>query len=167
MNSTRSYISLGIVTICIIGAGTIAFVTRKQPAPPVAPVQVTQTVPVVPTPIPTPKTPPPVASLPKQTASVYKDGTYTTTGTYDSPAGYETIRVTLTLSHDIVTSASVTNMAGDHTSSRYQDRFIGGYQPYVVGKNINTINLGVISGSSLTPIGFNNALISIKAKAKA
>ena len=111
------------------------------------------------------------ATVPKQTTakatSVYKNGTYSATGSYMSPGGYDQVGVTLTLANDIITDVSVTPMAGDHTSSRYQSRFISGYKQYVVGKTIASVNLTNVSGASLTPIGFNDALAQIKAQAKA
>ncbi len=110
---------------------------------------------------------PPPATIPKQTASVYKNGTYTATGTYGSPAGYESISVTVTLANDIITSASVTPLARDRTSLRYQNYFISGYQSYVIGQNIANVNLTYVSGSSLTPAGFNSALSQIMTQAKA
>lgn len=118
-------------------------------------------------PAPTAVVTPPPATVPKQTASVYKNGTYTATGSYGSPGGQEQIAVTLTLANDIITSSSVTPEAGDRTSLRYQNAFISGYQQYVVGQNIASVNLTYVSGSSLTPIGFDNALASIKSQAKA
>ena len=84
-----------------------------------------------------------------------------------SPGGEDQVTVTLTLAHDVITSVNVTPGAQDRTSQRYQDRFISGYKQYVVGKNIASVNVGVVSGSSLTPIGFNDALTQIKAQAKA
>ncbi len=111
-------------------------------------------------------TTPPVDSN-KKTSSVYKDGTYSATGSYMSPGGEDQLAVTLTLANDIITDVSVTPTAGDRTSQRYQDRFISGYKQYVVGKNIAEVNLTNISGSSLTPIGFDAALAKIKAQAKA
>jgi uncharacterized protein with FMN-binding domain len=112
-------------------------------------------------------TPPPVIVQKSTTGSVYKDGTYTATGTYDSPGGLDNLGVSITIKGDVVTDATVTNMAGDRESSFYQNKFISGYKPYVIGKNIASINLtGSISGSSLTPIGFNKALATIKAQAK-
>jgi len=97
----------------------------------------------------------------------YKNGTYSATGSYMSPGGQDQIAVTLTLVNDIVTDVSVTPYPGDHTSQRYMDRFVSGYKQYVVGQNIASINLTRVSGSSLTPTGFNNALAQIKSKAKA
>ena len=125
--------------------------TANNPVIPVTPVT-----PVVKT--------PPIATTKQY---IYKDGTYTATGSYMSPGGEDQVTVTLTIAKDIVTDVSVTPGAQDRTSQRYQQRFIAGYKQYVVGKNIASLNLGVISGSSLTPIGFNAALTQIKAQAKA
>ncbi|MEI6022809.1 MAG: hypothetical protein WCQ32_03135 [bacterium] len=100
-------------------------------------------------------------------SSTYKNGSYSATGSYMSPGGEDQIAVTLTIANDIVTAASVTPEAGDHTSARYQEKFISGYQGYVVGKNIASIYLTKVSGASLTPKGFNDALNQIKAQAKA
>ena len=109
----------------------------------------------------------PPADVPKQSASAYKDGTYSATGSYMSPGGEDQIKVTLSLANDIITAVSVTPVAGDGTSARYENRFISGYKQYVIGKNIADVRLTYISGSSLTPIGFNDALSQIKAEAKA
>lgn len=106
----------------------------------------------------------PVADTTKKT---YKDGTYTAIGSYNSPGGPDKISITLTLKNNIVTSVSAIPMAGDPKSERYQQTFISGYQTFVVGKNIDTIKLTNVSGSSLTPIGFNDALAKIKEQAKA
>lgn len=110
-------------------------------------------------------TTPPV-DTPKKSIYAYKDGTYSATGTYMSPGGSDRLAVTVTLKNDIITNVSVTPQAGDRTSTRYQNMFIAAYQPYVLGKNIADVSLSTISGSSLTPAGFNNALNQIKAQAK-
>ena len=100
-------------------------------------------------------------------ASTYKDGTYSATGTYMSPGGQDQIAVTLTLANDVVTSVTATPEAGDHTSARYQAKFVSGYKQYVVGQKISDIHLTVVSGSSLTPQGFQDALTQIEAQAQA
>lgn len=110
---------------------------------------------------------PPVVDTPKKTSSVYTNGTYSATGSYISPGGYQQLGVSVALQNDIITSASVTNMASDGRSQRYQNMFISGYQQYVIGKNIADVYLTKVSGSSLTSSGFNDALTQIKAKAKA
>jgi hypothetical protein len=100
-------------------------------------------------------------------ASVYKNGTYTADGAYGSPAGPEHVSVTLTLKGDIVTDAAVTGEATNQASIKYQAKFISGYKEYVIGKNITTIQLDKIAGSSLTPAGFNAAVAKIEAQAQA
>ncbi|MEI6396625.1 MAG: hypothetical protein WCO48_00925 [Candidatus Taylorbacteria bacterium] len=110
-------------------------------------------------------TPPP--AITKKSVYAYKNGTYSANGSYMSPGGQDQLLVTLTIANDIVTSASVTVQSADRTSQKYISRFLSGYQSYVVGQDISTLNLTRISGSSLTPIGFNNALSQIKAQAKA
>ncbi len=99
--------------------------------------------------------------------STYKDGTYTAVGSYMSPGGKDSVTVSLTLKNDIVVDSSVTNGANDSTSSRYQNFFISGYKQYVTGKKISDIHLDVVSGSSLTSRGFNEAVTNIEAQAKA
>lgn len=124
--------------------------------------------PVSPVPTPVVSTPPtPVATIPKNYTSVYKNGNYSATGSYDSPGGTENVSVSLTLTNDIITNVSVTSGAYDRRSQSYQNIFIANYKQYVIGKNIASVNLGKISSSSLTPIGFNDALAKIKAQAKA
>jgi uncharacterized protein with FMN-binding domain len=154
-----------VVLLGVIGA--IVFASNKK-----APDTVVQdtttpdttTTPVVPATTPEPATP---VVEPKKTTSVYKDGTYTATGSYMSPGGQDEIGVTLTLKGDVVTDVSATEMANDPRSKQYENMFIGGFKQYVVGKNIATLSLTKVSGSSLTPKGFNDALAKIKAQAKA
>ena len=118
--------------------------------------------------------PVPVADVPKATntntngskATKYKNGTYSVVASYDSPADMQEMGVSLTLKGDIIVDSTVTNMANERTSQRYQQAFIGGYKSYVIGKNIDSVNLDVVSGASLTPIGFNDAIAQIKSKAQ-
>lgn len=51
-------------------------------------------------------------------------------------------------------------------SARFQDLFAQNYKPLVIGKNIDEVQLGKVSGSSLTPMGFNDALAKIKTQAQ-
>lgn len=111
---------------------------------------------------------PPADTTKNQTAaSIYKDGTYSATGSYMSPGGPDKIGVSVTLVHDIITDVSVTPMPGDPRSAGFQDMFASAYKSFVVGKNINDVHLTKVSGSSLTGAGFNDALAQIKAQAKA
>jgi uncharacterized protein with FMN-binding domain len=98
--------------------------------------------------------------------ATYKDGTYTAPGTYVSPGGQERISVTLTLAKNIVTALKVVTVKADPTATGYEQMFEGGISAVTVGKNINSLNIGVVAGSSLTSMGFNKALATIKADAK-
>ena len=95
----------------------------------------------------------------------YKDGTYSATGDYMSPGGPDSLSVTLTLKNGLVTDVNAEKGANDPRSSRYQDRFLSGYKAYVIGKSIDTLHLDSVSGSSLTPEGFNDAVNKIKTQA--
>ena len=95
----------------------------------------------------------------------YKDGTYTEAGTYVSPGGTEHISVTLTLSSNVISAMKVITVKADPTATGYEQLFEGGISAATVGKNINTLNIGVVAGSSLTSMGFNRALAAIKADA--
>lgn len=99
-------------------------------------------------------------------AASYKDGVYDVKGSYNSPAGAETLGVKLTLKDNVVTDAEVVVEATNPKSKFMQDAFAGGYKEMVIGKKINDIHLEKVSGSSLTPIGFNDALEQIKSQAK-
>ena len=196
MKSTFSAKAIGIIiSVLVVGAvGTITFVSEKKtPAPladntiPSTSSSTTQTSVTTSqksagnysgddeggndenssrTPV-TSVTPPPPATTSKNYVTLYKNGTYSANGTYYSPGGQDEIAVTVTLANDIITDATVTSVSADHTSLRYQNKFISGYKQYVIGQNIKNLNLTVVSGSSLTPEGFNSALAKIKAQSKA
>jgi len=75
--------------------------------------------------------------------------------------------VSLTLSNDKITSVSIdSSNIYSGTSLEYTQRFSRGIKSAVVGKNIGSVQVGRISGASLTPMGFNNALDTIKTVAK-
>lgn len=116
-----------------------------------------------------PKKPKPSHS-PKPPASppttVYKDGSYSATGSYVSPGGTETLRVNLTIADDIVKSLSVTPVHVDSTAAQYQAQFDGGVGAIVIGRNLANANVGAVAGSSLTCVGYNSALATIRAHAK-
>jgi uncharacterized protein with FMN-binding domain len=99
------------------------------------------------------------------TSASYKDGTYTEDGDYVSPAGPQSVTVKLTLAADKVTAVTVTGHATDPTAQSYQAQFVSGISGEIVGKDINTLNVSRVAGSSLTSGGFNAALKAIKADA--
>lgn len=99
-------------------------------------------------------------------SSMYQDGTYEMIGEYVSPGGPETVGVTVTLANGIITDANVEVLATRPASVDKQTDFAANYKPMVIGKNIDEVMLTKVSGSSLTPKGFNDAIEKIKAEAK-
>ena len=120
-----------------------------------------------PTPSGTSTTPAPAdTSSSAEESSVYEDGTYTASGSYASPAGPESIAVTLTIKNDVVSSVSVSSPSANPTSKNFQTVFASGISGQVVGKSLDEIGgYSSVNGSSLTPNGFDSALASIKADA--
>ena len=158
-------LTIAALAVLVLAAVTIFTNKKSDTATVVQPDQqpVTDTT----TPTVTPTTTPVADKPTKTTASIYKDGTYSATGVYVSPGGGDQIGVTLTLKNDIITDISVTPKPGDNTSARFESIFAANYKPMVLGKNIATVQLSKVSGSSLTSRGFNDALNQIKAQAKA
>jgi uncharacterized protein with FMN-binding domain len=156
--STKLIVSV-VAFVAVIG-GIFGLVLRQSPAQTVSnPVTVPIDNPVTTVPTDVPVTAP--------ITGKYKDGTYTATASYMSPGGSDDLTVSLTLKNGVVTDSTVTPGAHDGKSSRYQDKFIAGYKNLVIGKSIDTLKLGAVSGASLTPVGFNAAVVKIKTQAQA
>lgn len=186
--------AIGLVAVLIIGA-IVAMTQGKKSLAPVAGVNDLETDAAVsetkpePAPAPTTSVPAaePAATKPVQTkapapievrpvvtavpagvalvAATYKNGIYSTTGNYASPAGPESIDVTLTVAGDVVTAASVKANATNPVSSKFQAKFVDGYASVVVGKKLADLSLSKVSGASLTTNGFNEALEELKTQA--
>jgi uncharacterized protein with FMN-binding domain len=99
------------------------------------------------------------------TDASYKDGTYSADGSYNAPSGTESITVEVTLAGDKITDITVTPHATDPTAKGHQAEFVGGIADQVVGKDIDTLNVTKVSGSSLTSGGFKIAIAAIKEQA--
>ena len=99
------------------------------------------------------------------TDASYKDGTYTADGSYQAPSGTESITVELTLADDKVTDVTITPHATDPEAKIHQAEFEGGIADQIVGKDIDTLNVTRVSGSSLTSGGFKIAIAAIKEEA--
>lgn len=153
--STKNF-PIGVVAAAVVvavGLGAFVYSSKKNTSPTATPVESTTT---------TSET---IGSTIH--ADSYKDGTYTAVGTYTSPAGPEEIDVKLTVKDNVVTDAEVTPKATNPKSKFMQGAFAGGYKEFVIGKKVNDITLTKVSGSSLTPMGFNAALEKIKSEAQA
>ena len=105
------------------------------------------------------------AEAPASGAATYTDGSYTENGSYQSPNGTESVDVTITLAADVITAVTVVGNGDSRDSQRYQGEFIDGIAAVVVGKNIDSISVSKVAGSSLTSGGFNSAVDAIKADA--
>lgn len=103
----------------------------------------------------------------KEEVTMYKDGSYSQAGTYQSPAGAESVNVSLTVKDDVVTGLTVTPSAQNETSKKFQGLFVAGINQMVVGKKLSEVgSFGQVNGSSLTPQGFVSAVAGIKAQAQ-
>lgn len=97
----------------------------------------------------------------------YKDGSYSASGEYVSPAGKETVNVQLTLKNGVITQVQFDADSQNPASVQLQNQFKSGYSTLVLGKPIDEVSLTVVNGSSLTPKGFMDALDKIKKDAAA
>lgn len=104
--------------------------------------------------------------VPEETASPYSNGTYVATGSYASPGGREQLKLSITLKDGVVVASTLTPTASNPTSGEFQKEFLGEYKQFVIGKDIATLSVGKVAGSSLTGIGFNAALEQIRVQAK-
>ncbi len=111
-------------------------------------------------------TPTPAAATTEAVMS-FKDGTYNVVGKYTSPKGPEEIAIKLTLKDGKIADVVVTPKATFEASINWQTKFAGGVKAAVVGKSIADLKLDKVSGSSLTPQGFNDGLEQVRAQAKA
>lgn len=105
-------------------------------------------------------------SVLNEESTTYKNGTYTATGVYASPGGREQLKVTLTLRNGLIIASSLVSTPSNPTSEEFQKEFSGEYKQFVVGKDIATLSVGKVAGSSLTGVGFNSAIEQIRAQAE-
>ena len=159
--SNSVFISIVVVVIiAVIGYVVYAF-SKKDTAVVQTPIETPIQNPVEPV-TSTGTTTPPI-DVPK--SSVYKNGSYSATGNYISPGGSEQIIVDVTLKDDVITDATVVPQATRREAIRFQGMFTSGFKQFVVGRKIDDVQLSKVSGSSLTPGGFNDALAKIKSQA--
>ena len=97
----------------------------------------------------------------------YKNGMFSAAGEYQAPSGKEEINVSLTLRNGVITDATYAGTAMQGRSKMMQEAFGAGYKQLVVGKSIDSLSLDVVNGSSLTPMGFMDAVKKIRMEAAA
>lgn len=96
----------------------------------------------------------------------YENGVYEAIGIYQSPAEEESIEVKLTLEEDVVTAVEVVGMGTHEVTMKLQGLFIEEIGAEVVGMKLDEIpEFDQVNGSSLTPIGFADALEEVKKEA--
>jgi len=95
----------------------------------------------------------------------YRDGLYQANGPYESPNGSENIIVAIELVNDIVVDVTITGSPNNPTTANYQGQFADGIGDIILGEDIDTLDVTVVAGSSLTGNGFREALAAIKADA--
>ncbi len=119
------------------------------------------------TPLTSSSTTPTVSTSASTPTASLKNGSYSATGSYQTPGGQEQISVQVTLSDGVITDASVTQQGKTGEAQEYQSKFVSGFKSQVVGKKIDEVSLTRVAGSSLTPIGFNSAIDDIEKQATA
>ena len=146
MNSTSSKVIVAIIVIALFAGGVLYF--RRNQSETVA------------------ETPNNTNSSQQVQGKIYRNGTYQVVGNYISPGGPESIGVTLVLEGDKVADATVVSNATLPASKMMQEDFIANFKAQVIGMDLSTLNLTKVSGSSLTPKGFNDAVAEIKTQAQ-
>lgn len=79
---------------------------------------------------------------------------------YKNPAGSDSMKVNITTKNGIITEASVTPMATNPVSLKFQQGFAGKISGSVVGKSVKGLKVDTVSGASLTTAAFNDFLAS-------
>jgi len=148
-------ISIIVIALLAVGTGAVYFATRE---PETTTVETTQSE----TTTETPST----ESSNEATDSTYANGSYNATGSYSTPGGSETIDITVTLADGVVTAVSAKGSATSGNSKQYQQQFLSGFAAQVEGKQIDSVKLSRVAGSSLTSNGFNRAIEIIKNDAR-
>jgi uncharacterized protein with FMN-binding domain len=152
---TGAIAAIGLVVLVVIGI--VLFQNKKASSPSVESTSTKMEA----------TTSPASSSAATQTQSSYKDGTYEAVGNYVSPGGDEELGVKVILKDGVIEEADVTPKATRPNSVKFQNKFASGYKEMVIGKKLDDVKLSKVSGSSLAPMGFNDALDKIKTEAKA
>jgi len=100
----------------------------------------------------------------------YANGVYSASGDYVvNPQLTDTVEVDITLENDVITEVSTSVESKSSTSVFWMTRFRDGITDIVIGKDIDEIDsadVSIVNGSSLTGKGFITALEDIKQQAQ-
>jgi hypothetical protein len=100
-------------------------------------------------------------------ATVYRNGTYTATGGYLTPARTShTVKLTITVENDIIIASSIQYDGKDGYSNPNQERFDNTYKEQVIGASLREIRLSRVGAASLTSQAFNDAIVDITEEAR-
>jgi len=98
----------------------------------------------------------------------YRDGSYTESASYKSPAGNEEITFEFKIENGMVSDISFVSPTTSPKSKNFQQLFLSGIKQQVIGKKLDEIGtFDKVNGSSLTPKAFNEAVTKLKDQAKA
>lgn len=117
----------------------------------------------------TPKTPEVAAPTPTAEAPATVTSTPATPSeavqtkeiSYQSPAGPESMKVSITTKDGVITSVTATPLATNPISLKLQTAFADGVSKSVVGKAVKGLKVDTVSGASLTTGAFNAYIASI------
>ena len=91
---------------------------------------------------------------------------YEAEGNYTAPSGAEVVDVKISMSGNLVSDVIITSPTKNPLSQKFQGLFREGIKTMIIGKPLSDFaHVDRVNGSSLTGIGFNEALDKIKAKA--
>jgi hypothetical protein len=123
----------------------------------------TQTTPVPPVAQDTPvqQEPTTIATV-KNVPATSTDVIYTEELSYTSPAGKDTVKVSMVTQNGIITSVTTTPLATHPISLKLQTAFAEGVSKSVVGKPIKGLKVDTVSWASLTTTAFNTYLASME-----
>lgn len=116
---------------------------------------------VVPAPGDVRAVPPVLAPTLREHGDDVPDGTWTASGTYETPGGAQRLDVTVTLDDGEVRALRVDPAAVNSTSRRFQERFASAVVDEVVGLPLADVQVDRLAGSSSTGRGFMAALEAV------
>lgn len=109
-----------------------------------------------------PSAPAPTPAAPTESTTPQGGVTKTQYLSYKSPAGDDTMSVSVTTKDGVVTAVSATPEATNPISLQLQKAFADNVSGKVVGKSVKNLKVDTISGASLTTKAFNDFLATVQ-----